>query len=66
MKNYVIGLLTALLGTAHVALANEDKITKGFYTMDAMGCMLFRECTDVKEVFPLTSHHNMRPRVTHQ
>ena len=55
MKNYVIGLLTALsLGTAHVALANEDKITKGFYTMDAMGCMLLRECTDgVDEVFSL-------------
>ena len=55
MKNYVIGLLTALsLGTAHVALANEDKITKGFYSMDAMGCMLLRECTDgVDEVFSL-------------
>ena len=55
MKNYVIGLLTALsLGTAHVALANEDKITKGFYTMDAMGCMLLRECTNgVDEVFSL-------------
>ena len=55
MKNYVIGLLTALsLGTAHVALANEDKITKGFYTMDAMGCMLLRECRDdVDEVFSL-------------
>ena len=55
MKNYVIGLLTALsLGTAHMALANEDKITKGFYTMDAMGCMLLRECKDdVEEVFSL-------------
>ena len=55
MKNYVIGLLTALsLGTAHVALANEDKITKGFYSMDAMGCMLLRECKeDVDEVFSL-------------
>ena len=55
MKNYVIGLLTALsLGTAHIALANEDKITKGFYTMDAMGCMLLRECTDdVEEVHSL-------------
>ena len=28
------------------ALANEDKITKGYFTMDAMGCMLLRECTD--------------------
>ena len=28
------------------ALAHEDKITKGYFTMDAMGCMLLRECTD--------------------
>ena len=55
MKNIIIGALTALsLGTAHVALANEDKITKGFYSMDAMGCMLLRECTkDVEEVYSL-------------
>ena len=46
-------LLTTLsLSLATVALANEDKITKGFYSMDAMGCMLLRECTnDVDEVF---------------
>jgi len=55
MKNIILGALTALsLGTAHVALANEDKITKGFYSMDAMGCMLLRECRkDVAEVFSL-------------
>ena len=46
-------LLTTLsLSLATVALANEGKITKGFYSMDAMGCMLLRECTnDVDEVF---------------
>ena len=69
MKNYVIGLLTALsLGTAHIALANEDKITKGFYTMDAMGCMLLRECKDdVEEVFSLldiTSQYDDPERYT--
>ena len=55
MKNIILGALTALsLGTAHIALANEDKITKGFYSMDAMGCMLLRECTEgVEEVFSL-------------
>jgi len=37
-----------------VALAHEDKITKGFKSYDAMGCMLLRECTDdVDEVFSL-------------
>ena len=51
LKNIIIG--GALLGMAHgmSVEANEDKITKGFYTMDAMGCMLLRECTDgVKQV----------------
>ena len=33
-------------GMAHGVLANEDKITKGFYSMDAMGCMLLKECTN--------------------
>ncbi len=55
MKNYVIGLLTALsLGTAHIALANEDKITQGFNSYDSMGCMLLRECTEgVDQVYSL-------------
>tara|TARA_B100002019_G_scaffold246933_1_gene225084 strand:- start:1454 stop:2119 length:666 start_codon:yes stop_codon:yes gene_type:complete len=47
-------LLLALLLTASPVLAGEDKITKGFNTMDSMGCMLLRECTkDVEEVFSL-------------
>ena len=55
MKNIIIGALTALsLGTASVAIANDDKITQGFNSYDAMGCMLLRECTDaVDEVFSL-------------
>jgi len=28
------------------ALAENSKITKGYNTMDSMGCMLLRECTD--------------------
>jgi len=51
LKNVIIG--GALLGMAHgmSVKANEDKITKGFNTFDAMGCMLLRECTDgVKQV----------------
>ena len=45
----------ALLGMAHgVAFAGEDKITKGYNSMDAMGCMLLRECTDeVDKVYSL-------------
>ena len=38
----------------NVASAAEDKITKGYYSYDAMGCMLMRECKkDVKEVFSM-------------
>ena len=34
--------------------AGEDKITKGYNSMDAMGCMLLGECRDdVDEVFSL-------------
>jgi hypothetical protein len=55
MKNVLLSLLSVVsLSTAHVALANEDKITKGYNSMDAMGCMLVRECTkDVDEVYSL-------------
>ena len=31
-----------MLGMTGVVLAGEDKITKGYKTMDAMGCMLVR------------------------
>ena len=53
MWNYIIAGL--LLGAAHgmsvPVMAGEDKITKGYNSMDAMGCMLVRECTkDVEEV----------------
>ena len=44
MKKVIMGLLAAATLTTP-ALA-DSKITKGFKTMDAMGCMLLRECTD--------------------
>jgi len=41
------------LGVLTVAAARSEP-TKGYYTMDAMGCMLLRECTkDVEEVHSL-------------
>jgi hypothetical protein len=47
-------LFLALLLAASPALAGEDKITKGYNSMDAMGCMLVRECKkDVEEVHSL-------------
>ena len=54
MKNFIIGILTAVsLGTPAIA---DSKITKGYYTMDAMGCMLLRECTkDVQRVESITT-----------
>jgi len=51
LKSILIG--TCLFGTNPI-LADEYKITKGYNTMDSMGCMLLQECTDgVKEVFSL-------------
>jgi len=46
-------ILSALLLIASPAIV-EAKPTKGYYTMDAMGCMLLRECTDgVKQITSL-------------
>ena len=46
--------MTTTLLMGNVASAAEDKITKGFYSYDAMGCMLMRECKkDVDEVFSM-------------
>ena len=43
-------ILAALTLAPTAAFANETKI-KGYYTMDAMGCMILRECNEgVKEV----------------
>ena len=45
MLKYILAGL--LLGAAHgMTVPVEAKPSKGYYTMDAMGCMLLRECTD--------------------
>ena len=50
LRNAILAGL--MFGMAHGSVqAGEDKITKGYNSMDAMGCMLVRECTkDVEEV----------------
>ena len=55
VRSLIPALLTTLsLTLSGSALANENKITKGYYTMDAMGCMLLRECKkDVNQVFSM-------------
>ena len=45
MKKFIMSMLAAASLTAP-ALADDSKITKGYHTMDAMGCMLLRECTN--------------------
>ena len=50
MKKLIMSLLAAA-SFAAPAFADDSKITKGYYTMDALGCMLVRECTkDVQRV----------------
>ena len=63
MKTAILSVLTAIsLGSAGIALANEDKITQGYNSMDAMGCMLLRECRDnVDEVFSLLDVSSQYP-----
>ena len=61
MKKFIMSLLAAATMTAP-ALADDSKITKGFYTMDAMGCMILRECTkDVQSVKDITTIANAHP-----
>ena len=45
MKKLLLGLIGLSL-VSIPALAGESKIKKGFYTMDSMGCMITRECTE--------------------
>ncbi len=54
--NLKLALASILMSSSFLApnLNAEEKITKGYKTMDSMGCMLLRECTDgVKQVTSL-------------
>ena len=57
LRNAILAGL--MLGMAHGVRADDSKITKGYNGMDAMGCMMLRECTDnVEEVFSLLDISN--------
>jgi len=61
MKKFIISFLSTLV-LSGPALADNSKITKGYNTMDSMGCMLLRECTDgVEEVFSLLDISSQYP-----
>ena len=47
IRHIIAGLLLGMTcGMSVPAIADDSKITKGYYTNDSMGCMLLRECTD--------------------
>ena len=55
-------IIMSLLAAASLSAPAFAEPTKGFYTMDAMGCMILRECTDgVKEVFSLLDISSQYP-----
>jgi hypothetical protein len=57
-------IITALFAAASFSspVFAEGKITKGFYTMDALGCMIVRECTqDVYRVKSIATIANAHP-----
>jgi hypothetical protein len=57
MFRYILAGL--LLGAAHgMTVPVEAEPTKGYFTMDAMGCMLLKECT--KDVEKITSSDDLR------
>jgi hypothetical protein len=61
MRKTILAMLAAVsLGTP--VFADDSKITKGYYTMDAMGCMLLRECTkDVQRVESIATIADVYP-----
>ena len=69
LKKFLFGMLgvtvvnTGLIAaTAFSSWAEDSKITKGYYTMDAMGCMLLRECTkDVQPVEDISTIADAHP-----
>ena len=59
LRNAILSGL--MFGMAHGMAANAEP-TKGYYSMDAMGCMLLRECTkDVEEVHSLLDISSQYP-----
>ena len=59
LRNAILSGL--MFGMAHGIAANAEP-TKGYYSMDAMGCMLLRECTkDVEEVYSLLDVSSQYP-----
>ena len=60
MKKLFAAIAAACLSAP--VLADDSKITKGYYTNDSMGCMLLRECTDgVKQVTNLLDVSSQYP-----
>ena len=59
LRNAILSGL--MFGLAHGVAVNAEP-TKGYYSMDAMGCMLLRECTkDVEEVHSLLDISSQYP-----
>ena len=54
MKKFLLGIFAL----SCLSMPVEAKPTKGYYTMDAMGCMLLKECTD--GVDQITSSKDLR------
>ena len=60
MIKSILAMLAAVsLGTP--VFADDSKITKGYNSMDAMGCMLVRECTDgvdkIESIASIADHY---------
>ena len=72
MKKILLSLLGAqivatgmIIAASLASHAKDPELKKGYYTMDAMGCMLVQECTDgvveVKNHKDISKHFNKFP-----
>ena len=60
LRNAILAGL--MFGMAHGMAVNAEP-TKGYFTMDAMGCMLLKECTkDVEKITSCLLYTSPSPR----
>ena len=66
MKKLFLSILAGLTLSTPV-MANDDNITRGYKTYDAMGCMLLQECTDnVREVKSIQDFMDIYPETDYK
>lgn len=63
MKKAIVAAMLAVVGLTTNVQANESKLKDGYYTLDATGCMILRECVEgVVEINNMLDIANVYPQ----